>query len=105
MSTTSLQQAEIERTRQQEANETALAAIGPRKKRKTDFSESSQSNTGVFCVEMVMETRVNLQQAFRHTIMSLRPRIKRVTIKDMLLFMEQDRAMSKSQTLYKTFFK
>ncbi|KAJ8302913.1 hypothetical protein KUTeg_019309 [Tegillarca granosa] len=37
-----LQQAEIERTRQQEANETALAAIGPRKKRKTDFSESSQ---------------------------------------------------------------
>jgi len=37
-----MQQAEIERMRQEEANQTALAAIGPRKKRKTDFGEVGQ---------------------------------------------------------------
>lgn len=42
-----LQQAEAEELRQREANLTALAAIGPRKKRKLDFSDSS--NPGV-CV-------------------------------------------------------
>ena len=38
-----LQQAEAEELRQKEANLTALAAIGPRKKRKLDFSDSSTS--------------------------------------------------------------
>ncbi|GFR69230.1 transcription initiation factor TFIID subunit 4, partial [Elysia marginata] len=37
-----LQQAEAEELRQKEANMTALAAIGPRKKRKLDFSDSGQ---------------------------------------------------------------
>ena len=35
-----LQQAEADEQRQKEANMTALAAIGPRKKRKLDFNDS-----------------------------------------------------------------
>ena len=38
-----LQQAEAEEVRQREANLTALAAIGPRKKRKLDLGESGVS--------------------------------------------------------------
>ena len=38
-----LQQAEAEEVRQREANLTALAAIGPRKKRKLDIGESGVS--------------------------------------------------------------
>ena len=37
-----LQQAENDRMRQKEANLTALAAIGPRKKRKTDAMDAMQ---------------------------------------------------------------
>lgn len=45
-----LQQAEAEELRQREANLTALAAIGPRKKRKLDFSDSTNSVVSFFCL-------------------------------------------------------
>ncbi|KAL8608348.1 hypothetical protein ACOMHN_002581 [Nucella lapillus] len=75
-----LQQAEAEEVRQREANLTALAAIGPRRKRKLDAEDSSLQVIG-------------------------RPRIRRVSMKDLQFVMETDRRLCKSQLLYKTFLK
>lgn len=49
-----MQQAELEQERQREANLTALAAIGPRKKRKVDGSDgvSLSSYPRLYSVEM-----------------------------------------------------
>ncbi|XP_060077084.1 transcription initiation factor TFIID subunit 4-like [Ylistrum balloti] len=92
-----LQQAEIERMRQAEANLTALAAIGPRKKRKTDFGESSQGSSGGLNLSNGLGSSSSRSTS--------RPRIKRVTLRDVLFFMEQERSMCKSKVLYKTFLK
>uniref|UniRef100_K1RCI1 Transcription initiation factor TFIID subunit 4 n=2 Tax=Magallana TaxID=2171616 RepID=K1RCI1_MAGGI len=92
-----LQQAEIERMRQEEANQTALAAIGPRKKRKTDFGEISSSGSGGLSVS-------NGGSSSSKTT-STRQRIKRVTLRDVLFLMEQERSLGKSTLLYKTFLK
>ncbi|XP_033755591.1 transcription initiation factor TFIID subunit 4-like [Pecten maximus] len=92
-----LQQAEIERMRQEEANLTALAAIGPRKKRKTDFGESSQGSSGGLNLSNGLGSSSSRSTS--------RPRIKRVTLRDVLFFMEQERSMCKSKVLYKTFLK
>ncbi|XP_021352756.1 transcription initiation factor TFIID subunit 4-like [Mizuhopecten yessoensis] len=92
-----LQQAEIERLRQEEANLTALAAIGPRKKRKTDFGESSQGSSGGSNLSNGLGSSSSRSTS--------RPRIKRVTLRDVLFFMEQERSMCKSKVLYKTFLK
>ncbi|XP_069113010.1 transcription initiation factor TFIID subunit 4-like [Argopecten irradians] len=92
-----LQQAEIERMRQEEANLTALAAIGPRKKRKTDFGESSQGSSGGLNLSNGLGSSSSRSTS--------RPRIKRVTLRDVLFFMEQERSLCKSKVLYKTFLK
>ncbi|XP_061189986.1 transcription initiation factor TFIID subunit 4-like isoform X2 [Saccostrea echinata] len=93
-----LQQAEIERMRQEEANQTALAAIGPRKKRKTDFGEISTTGSGGFSVS-------NGGSSSSSKTTSTRQRIKRVTLRDVLFLMEQERSLGKSTLLYKTFLK
>ncbi|XP_061196996.1 transcription initiation factor TFIID subunit 4-like isoform X1 [Saccostrea echinata] len=94
-----LQQAEIERMRQEEANQTALAAIGPRKKRKTDFGEISTTGSGGFSVSNGGSSSSSKTQT------STRQRIKRVTLRDVLFLMEQERSLGKSTLLYKTFLK
>lgn len=43
-----MQRAELEEARQREANETALLAIGPRKKMKTSANNASNSLTSGF---------------------------------------------------------
>ncbi|XP_074645985.1 transcription initiation factor TFIID subunit 4B-like [Tubulanus polymorphus] len=93
-----MQQMEMEETRQREANLTALAAIGPRKKRKIDTTgESSSSAVGS---AFGSGTPGSSQRP-----MSLRPRIRRVNLRDLLFLMEQERESTKSNTLYKAFLK
>ncbi|RUS91832.1 hypothetical protein EGW08_000403 [Elysia chlorotica] len=93
-----LQQAEAEELRQKEANMTALAAIGPRKKRKLDFSDSGQAGTNAS--SLLLNSSVNSPRTN-----VLRPRIKRVNMKDVQMVLESERMTRKSDLLYKTFLK
>ncbi|XP_045193372.2 transcription initiation factor TFIID subunit 4-like [Mercenaria mercenaria] len=87
-----LQAAEMEEVRQREANLTALAAIGPRKKRKLDETSSGSSN-------------IPNGSSSSNPRTALRPRIKRVNLRDLMFLMEQDKTLNKSNTLYRTFLK
>ncbi|KAK3579938.1 hypothetical protein CHS0354_020831 [Potamilus streckersoni] len=92
-----LQQAELEEVRQRDANLAALAAIGPRKKRKLDTGDSSQGGA------MGTSTHNGLGSAPNRSV--LRPRIKRVNLRDVIFLMEQERTLNKSLLLYKSFLK
>ncbi|XP_018782930.1 PREDICTED: transcription initiation factor TFIID subunit 4 isoform X3 [Bactrocera latifrons] len=91
-----MQRAEMEELRQRDANMTALQAIGPRKKIKLDGDATgagANSNaSGALGGSSVPSV-------------PLRPRIKRVNLRDMLFFMEQERETSRSQMLYKAYLK
>ncbi|GAB1602036.1 transcription initiation factor TFIID subunit 4-like [Argonauta hians] len=93
-----LQLAEMEEMRQREANITALAAIGPRKKRKIEGGDPNQSSTSSSL------TNGGLNSSSVRPIVS-RPRIKRVNLRDLLFLMEQDKSLCKSTLMYKSFFK
>ncbi|XP_070195793.1 transcription initiation factor TFIID subunit 4-like isoform X2 [Littorina saxatilis] len=94
-----LQQAEAEEVRQREANLTALRAIGPRKKRKLDEESGQPGSSGPSSLPNGPGTPSNRQSVIG------RPRIKRVTNRDMQFLMEQDRHLCKSPLLYRTFLK
>ncbi|XP_013112600.2 transcription initiation factor TFIID subunit 4 isoform X3 [Stomoxys calcitrans] len=91
-----MQRAEMEELRQRDANMTALQAIGPRKKLKLDGDGTGSglgSGTG------------NVLGPSGTAPAPLRPRIKRVNLRDMLFFMEQERETCRSQMLYKAYLK
>ena len=88
-----LQQAEMEELRQREANLTALAAIGPRKKRKLGETEEAPGQT------------TNTPTSGTVTSTSLRQRTKRVCMKDLLCVFELEHNLTKSSLLYKHFTK
>ncbi|KAH3769117.1 hypothetical protein DPMN_170365 [Dreissena polymorpha] len=92
-----LQQAEMEEVRQREANLTALAAIGPRKKRKLDESANASSS--------MTNGPTSSTSSSSSSKSSLRPRVKRVNLRDLLFLMEQDKTLAKTETLYRTFLK
>uniref|UniRef100_A0A146M1C1 Transcription initiation factor TFIID subunit 4 n=1 Tax=Lygus hesperus TaxID=30085 RepID=A0A146M1C1_LYGHE len=85
-----MQRAEMEELRQREANLTALLAIGPRKKPKMDESVGSPSAAGT---------------STSTPPMTLRPRVKRVCMRDLLTMMEQEKETCRSLLLYKSYFK
>ncbi|CAB1322817.1 unnamed protein product, partial [Coregonus sp. 'balchen'] len=94
-----MQQAEQAQIRQREANLTALAAIGPRKKRKMDSPGSSTSGTEVASGSGDgSSTAVSSRQ-------QLRQRITRVNLRDFIFCLEQERATSRSLLLYKALLK
>ncbi|XP_031695019.1 transcription initiation factor TFIID subunit 4B-like, partial [Anarrhichthys ocellatus] len=74
-----LQQIEDAHLQQREANLTALAAIGPRKKRPLEQTES----------QVTLLPRQGVQ------------RVTRVMLRDLLLCMEQDHFLCHSLTLYR----
>ncbi|XP_036338314.1 transcription initiation factor TFIID subunit 4-like [Rhagoletis pomonella] len=91
-----MQRAEMEELRQRDANMTALQAIGPRKKIKLDgdaIGTGANSSAG------------GALGASSVPAVPLRPRIKRVNLRDMLFFMEQERDTCRSQMLYKAYLK
>ncbi|KAL1440044.1 hypothetical protein MTO96_009862 [Rhipicephalus appendiculatus] len=89
-----MQKAEMEEMRQREANMTALLAIGPRKKLKTENSGNAGGGLG---------TGSGLNNSFSK--LPMRPRVKRVNLKDILFLMEQERDSIHSTLLYKSYLK
>uniref|UniRef100_A0A3Q3N7N9 TATA-box binding protein associated factor 4 n=1 Tax=Mastacembelus armatus TaxID=205130 RepID=A0A3Q3N7N9_9TELE len=94
-----MQQQELAQIRQREANLTALAAIGPRKKRKMDSpvrgasAETSKSHNKTFS---------SSGGGSRHF---MRQRITRVNLRDLLFCLEHEKGTSHSHLLYKGFLK
>lgn len=81
--------------RQREANLTALQAIGPRKKQKLDNSGSlGVSGSGANSISSGLNRQIHL-----------RPRIKRVSSRDLHFLMEQEKETCRSTTLYKFYLK
>ncbi|XP_014828145.1 PREDICTED: transcription initiation factor TFIID subunit 4-like [Poecilia mexicana] len=93
-----MQQQELAQMRQRDANLTALAAIGPRKKRKLDSgggaSASSEVTSGSSSGSSASSSRQQLRQ-----------RITRVNLRDFILCLEQDRSSARSLMLYKALLK
>nr|XP_040060523.1 transcription initiation factor TFIID subunit 4 [Gasterosteus aculeatus aculeatus] len=93
-----MQQQELAQMRQREANLTALAAIGPRKKRKILDSPSSSSAAEASGPSL---SGGGGPSASRPT----RQRITRVNLRDLLFCLENERSTSHSHFLYKGFLK
>ncbi|XP_020485211.2 transcription initiation factor TFIID subunit 4 [Labrus bergylta] len=95
-----MQQQELAQIRQREANLTALAAIGPRKKRKMDspVRGASAEGSGSGPSQPGASSRSGSRQFTRQ-------RITRVNLKDLLFCMENERETSHSHLLYKCFLK
>ncbi|KAG5678471.1 hypothetical protein PVAND_008141 [Polypedilum vanderplanki] len=90
-----MQRAELEELRHREANNTALQAIGPRKRKlESDTTTTAIGNgTNVGSTPMMKTSSV------------ARPRIKRVNMRDMIFYMEQEKETCRSVMLYKTYLK
>ncbi|KAM5221991.1 transcription initiation factor TFIID subunit 4B [Ctenodactylus gundi] len=85
-----LQQLELAQIQQRDANLTALAAIGPRKKRPLESgSEGSKDNLLASGTASLTATK-----------QLLRPRITRICLRDLIFCMEQEREMKYSRALY-----
>uniref|UniRef100_A0A8B9IYS1 TATA-box binding protein associated factor 4b n=1 Tax=Amazona collaria TaxID=241587 RepID=A0A8B9IYS1_9PSIT len=89
-----MQQLELAQMQQREANLTALAAIGSRKKRPLDSANGLNGN-GV----------APGSSGFSLTKQLLCPRITRVCLRDLVFCMEQEREMKHSLTLYHALLK
>ncbi|KAM6412143.1 transcription initiation factor TFIID subunit 4B isoform 2-T2 [Pluvialis apricaria] len=95
-----MQQLELAQMQQREANLTALAAIGPRKKRPLD-----SSNVGYGLEGLNVNGIAPGSSGFRLTKQLLCPRITRVCLRDLIFCMEQEREMKHSLTLYRALLK
>ncbi|XP_012595899.2 transcription initiation factor TFIID subunit 4B [Microcebus murinus] len=83
-----LQQLELAQIQQRDANLTALAAIGPRKKRPLDSGNEGLKDNLLGTSSLVTPKQL------------LRPRITRVCLRDLIFCMEQEREMKYSRALY-----
>uniref|UniRef100_A0A8C4W5H3 TATA-box binding protein associated factor 4b n=1 Tax=Gopherus evgoodei TaxID=1825980 RepID=A0A8C4W5H3_9SAUR len=90
------EQLRLKQKRKREANLTALAAIGPRKKRPLD-SPNPGSGLEVLAVASG-SPGFSLTKQFR-------PRITRVCLRDLIFCMEQEREMKHSLALYRALLK
>ncbi|XP_064083642.1 transcription initiation factor TFIID subunit 4-like [Macrobrachium nipponense] len=87
-----MQRVEMEEMRQRDANRTALNALqGPKKKPKLDLSSAEEGGT--------------FSGTFTQKPMPLRPRIKRVNMRDLMFLMEQEKELNKSLLLYRSYLK
>ncbi|KAK2546260.1 Taf4b [Columba livia] len=95
-----MQQLELAQMQQREANLTALAAIGPRKKRPLDSSNAGSGLEG-----LNGNGTAPGSSGFGLTKQLLCPRITRVCLRDLIFCMEQEREMKHSLTLYRALLK
>uniref|UniRef100_A0A8C3JD74 TATA-box binding protein associated factor 4b n=1 Tax=Calidris pygmaea TaxID=425635 RepID=A0A8C3JD74_9CHAR len=95
-----MQQLELAQMQQREANLTALAAIGPRKKRPLDSSSTGSGLEGLNRNGIAPGS-----SGFSLTKQLLCPRITRVCLRDLIFCMEQEREMKHSLTLYRALLK
>ncbi|XP_057645314.1 transcription initiation factor TFIID subunit 4B isoform X2 [Chionomys nivalis] len=85
-----LQQLELAQIQYRDANLTALAAIGPRKKRSLESgNEGFKDNPSASGTSTLTATKP-----------LLRPRITRICLRDLIFCMEQEREMKYSRALY-----
>ncbi|XP_075070510.1 transcription initiation factor TFIID subunit 4B [Mixophyes fleayi] len=91
-----MQQLELEQIQYREANLTALAAIGPRRKRPLD-SPSLQN--------VLEEFHAPGSSVFSIPKSIFVPRITRVSLRDLIFCMEQERTTSHSLSLYRALLK
>uniref|UniRef100_A0AAY4DEC2 TAFH domain-containing protein n=1 Tax=Denticeps clupeoides TaxID=299321 RepID=A0AAY4DEC2_9TELE len=92
-----MQQQELAQMRQRDANLTALAAIGPRKKRKLDLQTGGAVTESKSLSTAPASSGVSRQFT--------RQRITRVNLRDLLFCLENERETSHSHLLYKAFLK
>ncbi|XP_010294147.1 PREDICTED: transcription initiation factor TFIID subunit 4B [Phaethon lepturus] len=95
-----MQQLELAQMQQREANLTALAAIGPRKKRPLDSSNVGSGLEGLNGNGIAPGS-----SGFSFTKQLLCPRITRICLRDLIFCMEQEREMKHSLTLYHALLK
>ncbi|XP_051532481.1 transcription initiation factor TFIID subunit 4-like [Myxocyprinus asiaticus] len=95
-----MQQQELAQIRQRDANLTALAAIGPRKKRKLD-SPSLGTDTEGPGLSASASGGLNAGASRQYT----RQRITRVNLRDLLFCLENESSTSHSQLLYRALLK
>uniref|UniRef100_A0AAQ4P9X0 TAFH domain-containing protein n=1 Tax=Gasterosteus aculeatus aculeatus TaxID=481459 RepID=A0AAQ4P9X0_GASAC len=96
-----MQQQELAQMRQRDANLTALAAIGPRRKRRMDSTGGSSFGPEVTSCSGPGST----PGSSSFSRQQLRQRIIRVNLRDFIFCLEQDRSTSRSMTLYKALLK
>ncbi|XP_058485463.1 transcription initiation factor TFIID subunit 4-like isoform X3 [Solea solea] len=98
-----MQQQELAQIRQRDANLTALAAIGPRKKRKVDSPGTTPSGTEVSgsSAGSPAGSSVPSTSSRQYT----RQRITRVNLRDLIFYMEQERETAHSLLLYRALLK
>ncbi|XP_059191691.1 transcription initiation factor TFIID subunit 4-like [Centropristis striata] len=94
-----MQQQELAQMRQRDANLTALAAIGPRKKRKLDSPGGAGSGSEVASGSGAGSSAATSSRQ------QLRQRITRVNLRDFILCLEQERSTARSLLLYKALLK
>lgn len=95
-----MQQQELAQMRQREANMTALAAIGPRKKRRLLDSPSSAAAAEGVGSSLSLSGGAGLSGS-RPT----RQRVTRINLRDLLFCLENERFSRRSHFLYKGFLK
>ncbi|XP_020512528.2 transcription initiation factor TFIID subunit 4 isoform X3 [Labrus bergylta] len=98
-----MQQQELAQMRQRDANLTALAAIGPRKKRKMDSPGATPSGTEVS--GSTAGSPASSSTPSNSSRQYTRQRITRVNLRDLIFYMEQERATAHSLLLYRALLK
>lgn len=93
-----MQQQELAQMRQRDANLTALAAIGPRKKRKLDSPGGATTGPEAASSSSSSTSPAASRQQQRQ-------RITRVNLRDLIFCLEQERTTARSLTLYKALLK
>ncbi|XP_073706343.1 transcription initiation factor TFIID subunit 4 [Garra rufa] len=98
-----MQQQELAQMRQRDANLTALAAIGPRKKRKVDSPGATATGTEVSGSSAASPAGSSAPSSSSRQYN--RQRITRVSLRDFIFYMEQERETSRSLLLYRALLK
>lgn len=109
---TQMQRAEMEELRQREANMTALQAIGIRKKPKLDLAGTTGSYNQVSNNNKIQSTCLIKFVSIAHSDLPLlldqvplRPRVKRVNLRDLLFLLKEEKGTIRSPLLYKAYLK
>ncbi|XP_052399378.1 transcription initiation factor TFIID subunit 4 isoform X2 [Carassius gibelio] len=97
-----MQQQELAQMRQRDANLTALAAIGPRKKRKLD---SPGASAGAEFPAGSSGSATGSTSSSTSSVRQTRQRVTRVNLRDLIFCLEQERTTARSMLLYKALLK
>ncbi|XP_059402057.1 transcription initiation factor TFIID subunit 4-like isoform X2 [Carassius carassius] len=97
-----MQQQELAQMRQRDANLTALAAIGPRKKRKLD---SPGASAGAEFPAGSSGSATGSTSSSSSSVRQTRQRVTRVNLRDLIFCLEQERTTARSMLLYKALLK